>query len=269
MDFAEMERQGWADAGTAQAYADSFAAAADMAVPVFVQETHARPGREVLDLCTGHGNVAMGLARAGASVTGLDFSPVMLDLARARVPEVTFVQGDAMNMPFDAGRFDAVAMGFGMPHVPDPPAAMSEARRVLRQGGRFAYSVWSGAERSAMAYVLGAGMQLGASSVTLPPGPGVNDFADPDRAFPAMRAAGFGDLTLTEVASTWTVDDPLAPYHFFYEGTVRGGALLRDQPEENARAIRQAVRDKVVQNHGETGPWVIPLPAVVISGTAL
>lgn len=267
-DFAALERWGWADEATATAYSRDFARAAEMAVPALVAECGAKPEMTVLDLCCGPGGVTRGLVEAGVRVTGLDFSPAMLRLARAAVPEAEFLEGDAMALPFADASFDAVTIGFGIPHLPDPPTAMAEARRVLKASGRLAYSVWQDAERSALSYVFSAIEALGAPDIALPPAPGATEYADPARAFPAMEAAGFEDLRLATVASRWRIVDAAAPFVFFMEGTVRGGALLRPQPEAHKAAIRAAVVAAVTVNHGAEGPWDVPLPSVVISGRA-
>ncbi|MGB6229778.1 MAG: methyltransferase domain-containing protein, partial [Litorimonas sp.] len=96
--FVAMEREGWADTATAQAYADGFSEASAQHVPHLVRAVGAGPGMRALDLCCGHGIVAEGLVAAGAEVTALDFSPAMLVLARERVPEATFMEGDAGNL---------------------------------------------------------------------------------------------------------------------------------------------------------------------------
>ncbi|WP_299826595.1 methyltransferase domain-containing protein [uncultured Roseobacter sp.] len=268
--FAALEKREWTKADVAQSYAHVFAKAADMVVPHLVSAVHAKTGVSALDLCCGHGNVAAGLVAAGAQVTGLDFSSAMLDMARVAVPGALFVEGDAMNLRFDDATFDAVTIGFGMPHVPDPPKVLTEARRVLRPGGRLAFSVWCGPEvDTALGYVFGAIELLGDPNVALPPGPGANDYADPQLAFPVLKAAGFTDCRQSMVASEWRVDDPGAPYDIFLEGTARGGALLRPQPPENAEAIRSAVVAKVLDKHGSGPQWDVPIPAVVTAAVAV
>lgn len=268
--FAALEKREWADAALAQSYARVFAKAADMVVPRLVEAVGAATGTKALDLCCGHGNVASGLVKAGAQVTGLDFSPAMLDMARTAVPEAQFVEGDAMALEFEDASFDVVTIGFGMPHVPDPPKVVAEARRVLRPGGRLAFSVWCGPEvDTALGYVFGAIGQHGSPNIALPPGPGANDYADPALAYPVLEAAGFADFHQSTVASAWQVDDPGAPYDFFLAGTARGGALLRPQPSQNAAAIRAAVVAKVLEKHGVGPQWNVPIPAVVTVAVAV
>ncbi|WP_075996028.1 class I SAM-dependent methyltransferase [Salaquimonas pukyongi] len=268
--FAALEKHEWSDAAVAQSYARAFAQAADMVVPHLVSAVKAGPNTEVLDLCCGHGNVTGGLVNKGAKVTGLDFSPAMLEMARKAAPQARFVEGDAMNIGFEAETFDAVTIGFGMPHVPDPARVVEEVRRVLRPNGRLAFSVWCGPEvDTALGYVFGAIEAHGHPDIALPPGPGANDYADPAISFPVLEAAGFKECHCTTVASMWQVDDPGAPYDYFLEGTARGGALLRPQPEKNAVAIRDAVIALVMEKHGGGPLWNVPIPAVVTAAVAV
>jgi demethylmenaquinone methyltransferase/2-methoxy-6-polyprenyl-1,4-benzoquinol methylase len=104
-------------------------------------------GSRILDLCTGTGAVALRAQRAtgpGGFVVGLDFSDGMIGKAaeksrRLGVPSVAFVVGDAARLPFAAGSFDLVSCSHAMYEL-SPEArdrVLSEARRVLRDGGRF------------------------------------------------------------------------------------------------------------------------------------
>ncbi|HYZ18707.1 MAG TPA: bifunctional demethylmenaquinone methyltransferase/2-methoxy-6-polyprenyl-1,4-benzoquinol methylase UbiE [Gaiellaceae bacterium] len=96
-----------------------------------------RPGDRVLDVCCGTGDLAVAAARAGGGrVTGLDFSERMLERARRKAPELAWVQGDALAMPFDDGSFDSVTIGFGLRNLEDERRGLAELRRVLVPGGR-------------------------------------------------------------------------------------------------------------------------------------
>ena len=104
----------------------------------------ARP--RVLDLATGTGDLAIDIAQAcpSATIIGLDPSARMLDIAAEKVARrglaerVTFVAGDAQELPYGAGELDAVTIAFGIRNVPDRAAALREMARVVRPGGRIA-----------------------------------------------------------------------------------------------------------------------------------
>lgn len=94
------------------------------------------PVRSVLDVCCGTGDLSRTIRHHwGARVVGVDFSLRMVERARRKDPSA-FLQGDALRLPFRAGRFDAVTVAFGIRNVADPSRALSEMVRVLRPGGR-------------------------------------------------------------------------------------------------------------------------------------
>ena len=95
-----------------------------------------RPEDAVLDACCGTGDLAIAGARLGGQVTGLDFSERMLERARHKAPELEWVQGDLLSLPFDDRSFDAATVGFGVRNVDDLECGLGELRRVLRPGGR-------------------------------------------------------------------------------------------------------------------------------------
>jgi demethylmenaquinone methyltransferase/2-methoxy-6-polyprenyl-1,4-benzoquinol methylase len=98
-----------------------------------------QPGDRVLDAACGTGDLAIADRKAGAAhVTGLDFSERMLERARRKAPELEWVQGDMLALPFDDGSFDAATVGFGVRNVADLELSLRELRRVLRPGGRLA-----------------------------------------------------------------------------------------------------------------------------------
>src|SRR6185312_5382246 len=101
-------------------------------------EAVVQPGDRVLDACCGTGDLAIAAEREGGIVTGLDFSPAMLERARRKSGTVTWVEGDVLALPFPDGSFDAATVGFGVRNVADLEAGVAELARVLRPGGRLA-----------------------------------------------------------------------------------------------------------------------------------
>jgi demethylmenaquinone methyltransferase/2-methoxy-6-polyprenyl-1,4-benzoquinol methylase len=103
-----------------------------------------QPGQRALDVCCGTGDIALALARAGAEVTGLDFSRAMLDIAENRRPKNTqsaaanpkFIQGDAQQLPFPDNSFDAVTVGYGLRNLANWETGVTEMFRVAKPGGR-------------------------------------------------------------------------------------------------------------------------------------
>jgi demethylmenaquinone methyltransferase/2-methoxy-6-polyprenyl-1,4-benzoquinol methylase len=101
-------------------------------------------GGSALDVCCGTGDLTLELARRvapGGYVIGCDFSEPMLDLAREKatargVDSVRFEWADALELPYDSGRFDAVTVGFGVRNFADRDRGLKELARVLRPGGR-------------------------------------------------------------------------------------------------------------------------------------
>jgi len=105
-----------------------------------------RGGWRMLDVAGGTGDIAfraVEASRRNAEVTVLDINGSMLDVGRERAEKrglsdnLTFVEANAEELPFDDGSFDAYTIAFGIRNVPDIPRALGEARRVLKPGGRF------------------------------------------------------------------------------------------------------------------------------------
>jgi demethylmenaquinone methyltransferase/2-methoxy-6-polyprenyl-1,4-benzoquinol methylase len=102
-------------------------------------EQAVREGDRVLDACCGTGDLALAArAHGAAEVVGLDFSAKMLERARSKGPEIEWVQGDVLALPFEDASFDSATVGFGIRNVDDLEAGLRELRRVLRPGGRLA-----------------------------------------------------------------------------------------------------------------------------------
>jgi demethylmenaquinone methyltransferase/2-methoxy-6-polyprenyl-1,4-benzoquinol methylase len=96
------------------------------------------PGDRVLDACCGTGDLAVEAERLGGRVVGLDFSERMLERARKKSGAIEWVQGDALELPFGNGEFDAATVGFGVRNLADLEGGLRELARVLRPGGKLA-----------------------------------------------------------------------------------------------------------------------------------
>ncbi len=109
--------------------------------------SEAKPGDTCLDICCGSGDIALMLAKkvtATGSIYGVDFSPAQLAIARQRsekeylLPPITWIEADALNLPFPDHNFDAVTMGYGLRNLTDIPRGLQEINRVLKPGAKAA-----------------------------------------------------------------------------------------------------------------------------------
>ena len=103
----------------------------------------AAPGLRILDLAAGTGTSAVEYAADGADVVACDLSPGMVAEGRRRHPEIEFVVGDAMALPFADADFDVVTISYGLRNVQDTAAALAEMARVTRPGGRLVIAEFS------------------------------------------------------------------------------------------------------------------------------
>jgi len=110
---------------------------------VVVDAVGAVPGQRVLDLAAGTGTSSEPYADGGIDVVACDFSEGMLQVGRRRRPDIDFVQGDAMNLPFEDESFDAATISFGLRNVQDPDKALREMLRVVKPGGRLVVAEFS------------------------------------------------------------------------------------------------------------------------------
>ncbi len=261
--FRDFEHAGWET--VARQYHHHFARLTTQATGPLLEAVGAGEGMRVLDVATGPGYAAVAASLRGADAVGVDFSAAQVALAREQYPTLEFHQGDTEALPFPDESFDAVVSNFGMLHFARPERALAEANRVLRTGGRVAFTVWAKPEEAkAFGIVLGAIETLGDMNVPLPPGPPFFRFSDADECRRVLVEAGFAAPEIAQVPQVWTLPAPEALFDAIYEGGVRVRAILRAQTAEALDAIRTAVCDdaKTFERDGVTE---IPMPAVLAS----
>lgn len=106
-------------------------------IAAFVRLSGLPRGARVADLGCGSGVFTELLRRAGYSSVGLDISPKLVALGRAKYPGLELIEGDAENLPFDGESLDGLLLSGLVHHFPDPRRLAAEVRRVLKRGGRF------------------------------------------------------------------------------------------------------------------------------------
>lgn len=259
--FLEFEKSGWEQA--ADPYHQHWGLLSQQSAEPMLNAAKVSSGSMVLDVATGAGYVAAAAEKRGATAVGIDFSGAQVELARKTYPDVEFKEASAEALPFDEGTFDAVIVGFGMNHLPNPDAAFLEAHRVLKPGGWFAFTVWASPNAGqGFGIVLNAIDKYGVPNTKLPPAPPYFRFADADEAHRAFSQAGFVETSTEIVPQYWRHNSPDLVFDAFNEGAVRATAMLRSQPAGVRETIRSAVRIEVL-DLALDGQYVIPVPAAL------
>jgi SAM-dependent methyltransferase len=261
--FHDFEQAGWQKA--AEYYAQTFGTLTARATGPLLEAVAVRTGMRLLDVACGPGYVAGVAAARGASVIGLDFSPLMVAEARRRNPDIDFCEGDAEVLPFEDGRFDAAVMNFGLLHLARPEAAIAEAYRVLASGGRYAFTVWARPEEAVgFGVVLRAMETHGTTDVGLPEGPPFFRFSDPEACRSALAQAGFVQPHVQQLPLIWRLPSAEALFQAALCGGVRTSAALQAQTPPALAAIRRAVHDSL-QPYADGPTIALPMGVVLAS----
>jgi SAM-dependent methyltransferase len=260
--FHDFEHAQWQ--GAVEAYHAGWGNLTAQAIPPVLDALEVTAGTRLLDVASGPGYLAARAAARGADVIGLDFSAAMVATARVLHPAVAFREGDAEELPFAGGPFDAVAMNFGILHLARPEAAIAEAGRVLRPGGRYGFTAWADPGRAAgFALVLDAVRRCG-RPVTLPAGPDFFRFGEPDECAAILLAAGFVEVGVRRLDLVWRLASADDLFRAFHLGTARTGALLRGQDDEARERIAAAVRAAADRYRAAgDGGIAVPMPALL------
>jgi SAM-dependent methyltransferase len=261
--FHEFEHAGWET--LPEPYHQAFVGLTSQMIDPLLRAVGAKRGVKVIDIASGPGHVAAAAANRGAIVLGIDFSGAMVAHARQFHPDVEFREGNAEQLPLGNGLFDAAVMNFGILHLGQPELALAEAYRVLRIGGRFAFSVWAKPEETiGFGIVLRAVEVHGEPRVELPEGPPFFRYSDPEECVRGLTVAGFEAPAVTKVRPLWRLPAGDGLFNAMKDCTVRTAALLRAQKPTVLNKIRDAMRE--ASEEYRKGEMIeLPMPALVAS----
>lgn len=226
----------------AKSYHDLFAPVSEHAAQPLLSAARVQAGSRVLDVACGSGVVAKHAARRGASVTGIDIAPRMLELAAKLNPGCTFREGSADSMPFEDGTFDAVVCAFGIGHFPDPPGAVAECARVVSAGGACAFAWWDLPARNRMHGVLLAALEEvdPKPPADLPSGPPMFRYSEDEAFRDLLQHAGLQNVEIAPHSFTWRLPDAQALWTACMGCMARSAALVNSQTPEVRERIREA-----------------------------
>jgi SAM-dependent methyltransferase len=259
--FRDFEHAGWER--SAVEYHDLFGSGTAQAAEPLLDAVEAKAGIRLLDVACGPGMVSAAASVRGCAVIGLDFSSAMLAVARKRYPEIDFRQGDAEALPFSEGSFDAVVCNFGLHHFPHPERAVAEVHRVLVPGGRYAFTAWA-ANASHSLLAREAVQAHGDSNVSLPPGPVLAPYDDPEVCKNILRSAGFTGECVAEIPLVLRCSCGEQFTEIIYKSTVRTRAVLEAQAESERKKIDKAIAE-AARRYEKDGMIELPIPAVMAS----
>jgi ubiquinone/menaquinone biosynthesis C-methylase UbiE len=215
--------------------------------------TSAEPKR-VLEIAAGTGVVTRALASqlpATTEIVATDLNPPMLEHAKklmGRDDRIQWKDADAQNLPFEDESFDAVACQFGVMFFPDKAQAFREARRVLKRGGPYYFSVWDKISNNEFAKVVT--QALGEMFPNDPPrflARTPHGHYDVDRLRPDLNAAGFTSISADAIDARSRAPSPREPAVAYVQGTpLRNEVEARDPArlEEATMRATQAIAER-------------------------
>jgi ubiquinone/menaquinone biosynthesis C-methylase UbiE len=231
------------------------------------ERVDAKPGQTVLELAAGTGDLGFMVAeRVGEEgrVVSTDFSPAMVDVARRvgeerRIRNVDYRVMDAERMELADDAVDGVVCRWGYMLMADPATALAETRRVLRDGGRLSFAVWTTPDRNPWAAVPGRTLvELGHMPPPQPGAPGILALGDPERIRGLVTAAGFAEPQLEEIPITFRHADFDDVWDTLAQLAGPLARVIRSLPEAARDAARTAAMRNLEPFRAGDGSYAIP-----------
>jgi ubiquinone/menaquinone biosynthesis C-methylase UbiE len=265
--FSQFEHTGWQR--VANKYDSVWSGSTRQFIPPLLDAVGVQAGMSVLDVGCGPGYVSGAAAERGAKTIGLDFSGEMVAIAGGLFPGLEFQEGDAQHLPFAAGAFDRVLASFALLHLTDPERACAEACRVLKVGGKFAFTVWAAPEENPYAKIIDEALEAHADfDVDVPAGPNHYLYSSREQFREALEQAGFSGRSMVFKLHTIEWKIPTARFAFDAERNagVRTAGLLARQTPENLEKIRVAIEARI-ERYASGAGFAVPKGAYIVAAT--
>jgi ubiquinone/menaquinone biosynthesis C-methylase UbiE len=265
--FTEFEHEGWER--VANKYDSTWASSTRQFIPPLLDAAEVSGKMSILDVGCGPGYVSASAAERGAKPIGLDFSSEMIAIARQKFPQIEFRQGDAQNLPFPDANFDRVVANFALLHLAEPERAMAEAARVLKPGGRFAFTTWAKISENPFVKLVDDAIQAHANlDVDLPPGPPFYLFENENEFRQALARAGFKGESMSFKVHRIEWNVPSAQFIFDAEtkAGVRTAGLLARQTPQALQKIQAAI-EKSIEPYAKGDGFAIPKAAYIVAAS--
>jgi SAM-dependent methyltransferase len=230
-------------------YYDFFTPVTLLAAGPLLEAVGLREGERVLDVASGPGSVAAAASSRGARPVGVDLSPRMVELARRLNPGIDFHEGDVEHLPFPDDLFDALVCSFGLGHFPYPEAALAECVRVVKAGGRLAFSWWDVPSRQRVQGLFrDAIAEAGAPPAPeFPAAHSMLRFCDPVALGGLLRGAGLCEVTIEEHTGVRRLTGTEEMWQGAMTGMGLTGAALKSQDAPTLQRIREAFERRALQ----------------------
>jgi SAM-dependent methyltransferase len=232
-----------------------------------IERMDPQPGERILEIAAGTGDLGfLAAERVGADgrVVSTDFAPEMVEAAQraARDRGLQNVEHrvlDAERMDLDDDSFDGVLCRWGYMLMADPAAALSESRRVLKEGGALAFAVWAAPQENPWAAVPAMTLvRMGHLPAPQPGTPGIFAMADPESTRDLCASAGFGSVELERVEFEFRYPD----FDDAWDALIRlAGPLAHaiEALDEDERArVREEMEEGLAQYRAADGSYAAP-----------
>ncbi len=237
-------------------------------VPTLVELLSLQSGQSVLDVACGTGSVTrhiLGQVGSEGHVVGLDVNVNMLEMAKRIAPEIEWREGNASELPFSEGEFDAVVCQQGLQFFPDKPQALREMHRVLDPKGRLALALWCTIETSPGHHALAQGLKRHVSQEAATLMYNVFGLGEAKTLRDLLEAAGFREVQIrrAERMARFPSQDDFTTY------VVMGSVLGRTGVKVSDEALKALIEDvnETLRPYVQPDGLIFPMQAHLVRAT--